>query len=63
MFADHIINNTYFFYLYIINDNTLSSTVPILGPQTSPEINLKKFELIIQNVKIILPHKSLLRGT
>ena len=34
MFAVHIINNIYIFYSGIINDNTLSSFVPIFGGVT-----------------------------
>jgi len=31
MFPYHIINNTYTFSLYITNENTSSSIIPILG--------------------------------
>jgi len=59
MFTGHIINNTYIFYLCIINDNILPSVVPIQGRWKLLEINLKHFELIIQNMKPIIPNKSL----
>ena len=58
MFVGHI-NNTYIFYLCIISDNTLSSVVPILGRWKLLEINLKHVHLIIQNMKPIVPNKSL----
>jgi hypothetical protein len=55
MFVGHIVNNTYIFYLCIINDDNLSSVVPILGRWKLLEINRKHFELIAQNMKPILP--------
>jgi len=31
IFAAHVINNAYIFYLSVINDTILSSVVPLLG--------------------------------
>lgn len=60
MVADHIITNTFFFfYLCIINYNILPSTVPIFGRQNLLEIILKHFEIIVRNLKLVLPNKSL----
>ena len=43
-----------------VNQNTVTSAVPILGRYNLFEINLKTFELIVQNLKIILSTKTLL---
>jgi len=43
--AGHIINNNHIFFLCINNDNTVLSTVPILGQKTLLEINFRKFEI------------------
>ena len=54
MLAGHIINNNHIFFLCITNDNTLLSTMPILGHRTLLEINFSKFQLNMPNLKPIL---------
>jgi hypothetical protein len=54
MLAGHIIHNNHTFYICITNDNTLPSTVPILGQKTLLEINFSKFQLNMPNLKPIL---------
>lgn len=55
MLAAHIINNNnHIFYICIINDNTLLSTVLILRQKTILEINFSKFQLNMPNLKPIL---------
>lgn len=41
MFAGHMADNTYIFYLCMIKDNTLSSVVPISGKKNFFKIHLK----------------------
>jgi hypothetical protein len=60
MFAIHIINNIYIFYLRIINDNALSSVAPVLGRYNLLEINLANLESVVQDLKLIVPAKLLL---
>jgi hypothetical protein len=38
VFGGHYINNTCIFFIYVINDNTLSTVVLILGQQNLAEI-------------------------
>jgi len=54
MLAGHITHNNHIFYICITNDNTLPSTVPILGQKTVLEINFSKFQLNMPNLKPIL---------
>jgi len=56
-------NNTYIYYKCFINDNTLPTTVSVLGRQNLPEINPLQLELILQHLKIIALNKILLRET
>jgi len=46
-------NNTYTYYTCLFNDNTLSTTVPVLWRQILPEINPLQLELILQHLKLI----------
>jgi len=52
MFVGHIVNETYNFYLLVINSNTLSLVVPIWR-RSSLFDNLKELELMIQNLEVI----------
>lgn len=60
IFASHVINNAYIFYLSVINDSALSSVVPLLGCKTYLKLILKipinRTEFLI----VVLPNKSLL---
>lgn len=56
-------NNTYIFYTSFVNDNTLSTTMPVLGRQNLSEINPIQLELILQHLKLIVLNKILLRET
>jgi len=46
-----------------MNDNTLSTTMPVLGWQNLSEINPIQLELFLQHLKLMVLDKILLRET
>jgi hypothetical protein len=60
MFAGHILNNAHLFTYVSLMKITALSIVPMLGLENLFENNLKSLELIVQNLKLTVPNKSLL---
>jgi hypothetical protein len=56
-------NNAYISYTCIINETTLSTTVPVLGRQNVSEMNPINLEITLQHFKFISPNNILLRDS
>jgi hypothetical protein len=60
MSAFHIVNNTYIFHRHIIDDNTLLSKCQYWASNKTHFKLILKNELVIQNLRLMLPSTSLL---